>query len=125
MVVIMNKSILVVDDSSSIRSLVSRTLMGAGYDVDCAEDGVEAAKLARNKAYNLLLTDINMPNMDGYQLSKIFNQLPRNRETPIICLTTESSQKSKDKGREAGVSGWMVKPFSPETLVRVASDMCN
>lgn len=114
------KTILAVDDSSIIRNMVYRTLTANGYKVDLAEDGRKAAEMGRLKAYDLLITDINMPELDGFGLARVFKQLPKNRNTPIICLTTESSQQSKEKGRSLGVAGWMVKPFSPETLTKVA-----
>lgn len=113
----MNKKILAVDDSRSMRQMVAMTLTNAGYDVTEAEDGVDALSKAKLNSYDLVLTDINMPNMNGIEFTAALRGLPNYKGTPIICLTTESSDEMKAKGKGAGATGWIVKPFSPEKLL--------
>ena len=115
----MGKSILAVDDSASIRSMVSFTLKSAGYEVIEAVDGVDALAKAKTTTMNLVLTDQNMPRMDGLTLVRSLRELPAYRSAPILILTTESGQEMKDKGRAAGATGWLVKPFDPQRLVEV------
>ncbi len=110
-------SILAVDDSPSMRKMVSYTLEQAGFDVVMANDGVEALSLAKTSNVNLVLTDVNMPNMDGITLVKELRQLHDYRYKPILILTTESSHEKKMQGKDAGATGWIVKPFDPEKLV--------
>ena len=113
------KSILAVDDSASIRSMVSFTLKSAGYDVVEAVDGVDALNKAKKAPMNLVLTDHNMPRMDGLTLVRSLRELPDYRSAPILILTTESSQEMKNQGKAAGATGWMVKPFDPQRLLEV------
>jgi two-component system chemotaxis response regulator CheY len=110
-------SILAVDDSASMRQMVSFTLKGAGYDVIEAADGAEALKLARGQSVNLVITDVNMPNMDGIALIRELRALPSYRFTPLLMLTTESSPEKKQQGKAAGATGWIVKPFNPDQLL--------
>jgi len=110
-------SILAVDDSASMRQMVTFTLKGAGYDVTEAKDGQEALQIAKSNSYNLVITDINMPNMDGITLTKELRALPAYRFTPILTLTTESSGDKKMAGKQAGATGWIVKPFNPDQLL--------
>jgi len=112
-------SILAVDDSASMRQMVSFTLKAAGYTVIEAADGQEAFELAREAPVDLVLTDQNMPRMDGITLVRSLRGLPDYESTPILILTTESSQEMKDKGRAAGATGWLVKPFDPARLISV------
>jgi len=112
-------SILAVDDSPSIRQMVSFTLKSAGYSVIEAADGTEGLAKAKEKAVNLVLTDQNMPLMDGITLVKNLRGLPMYATTPILILTTESSDDMKAKGRAAGATGWLVKPFDPVRLVEI------
>lgn len=110
---------MTVDDSASIRQMVSFTLKIEGYDVIEAEDGVVAlAKLEENQA-DMILTDLNMPNMNGIELIKNLRTNPNYRFTPIILLTTESQAEKKKEGKSAGATGWIVKPFNSEQLVAV------
>ena len=109
--------ILAVDDSSSMRQMVSFTLKSQNYDVIEAEDGLAALKIAQSNKVDLVLTDLNMPIMDGLQLIKELRALPAYKFTPIIMLTTESSEKKKQEGKDAGATGWLVKPFNPEKLL--------
>ena len=110
-------SILAVDDSPSMRQMVTFTLKGAGYTVTEAKDGQEALGIAKNNRFNLVITDINMPNMDGITLTKELRALPNYKFTPILTLTTEASQDKKLEGKSAGATGWIVKPFNPEQLL--------
>ena len=110
--------ILVVDDSAAVRNEVSSFLKGNGFDVSVAEDGKDGLnKLKADSAVKLVITDVNMPNMDGITLIQELRKLPSYRHTPMLMLTTESSGDMKTKGRTAGATGWLVKPFNPEQLL--------
>jgi len=109
--------ILLVDDSVSMREMVGFTLKGAGYTVSQAEDGVEALKFAQGNTVELVITDINMPNMDGITLIKELRALPAYKFIPILTLTTENSAEKKQLGKIAGATGWIVKPFDPDHLL--------
>jgi len=115
----MSKKILAVDDSRSLRQMVAFTLRDAGFEVDEAEDGVDGLAKANACHYHVVLTDQNMPRMDGLSLIKALRALPVYRTTPILMLTTESSDQMKAQGRAAGATGWLVKPFHPVRLVEV------
>lgn len=115
----MAKTILAVDDSTSIRQMVAFTLKSAGYAVIEAADGQEGLDKAGANAIDLILTDQNMPRMDGLALIKALRALPRFASTPILMLTTESSDDMKNQGRAAGATGWLVKPFDPHKLLEV------
>ena len=112
-------TILAVDDSASIRGMVSFTLKSAGYEVVEAVDGQDGFEKARGKRVNLVLTDQNMPRMDGLTLIRSLRGIPEYRSVPILMLTTESGQEMKAKGKAAGATGWLVKPFDPRQLVSV------
>lgn len=116
----MSKQVLIVDDSVSIRQMVEATLKSAGYSVTTAKDGVEALNLCKARGYDFVLTDQNMPNMDGLTLIKSLRSLPAHSKTPIVVLTTEASDAMKAQGRAAGATGWMVKPFDPNKLLEIA-----
>jgi len=109
--------VLAVDDSKSIRSLVNYVLAQAGFEVVLAEDGQEALEYARDNVVDLVLTDINMPNLDGIGLIKELRNLPTYKFIPLLVLTTESGTEKKMEGKAAGATGWIVKPFDPEQLV--------
>lgn len=115
----MSKTILAVDDSASIRQMVAFTLKGAGYSVIEACDGEDGLAKAKESGVNLVLTDQNMPKMDGLSLVKALRGLPQYAATPILILTTESSDAMKASGKAAGATGWMVKPFDPPKLLEV------
>ncbi len=110
-------SILAVDDSPSMRQMVAYTLKSAGFDVTEAEDGAIALEKAKSASFNLVLADVNMPNMDGITLVRELRALPEYRFTPLLILTTEAGQDKKLEGKQAGATGWLVKPFNPEQLV--------
>lgn len=109
--------LLTVDDSTSMRQMVAFTLRDAGYEVSEACDGVEALKVAEGEAFDLVLADVNMPNMDGISLIRALRGLPSYQYTPLLMLTTESSMERKSEGKAAGATGWIVKPFEPDNLV--------
>ncbi|HXC38608.1 MAG TPA: response regulator [Burkholderiales bacterium] len=112
-------TVLAVDDSASMRSMVSFTLKGAGYQVVEAVDGQDGLDKARDRRVDLVLTDQNMPRMDGLTLIRSLRGTPGYQGVPILMLTTESSQEMKAKGKAAGATGWLVKPFDPKQLVSV------
>jgi len=115
----MSKRIMSVDDSRSIRQMVAFTLQGAGYEVVEASDGNDAlAKLAGNQVH-MVITDLNMPNLDGIGLIRELRAKPECKFIPIIMLTTESQDSKKQEGRAAGATGWIVKPFQSEQLLAV------
>jgi two-component system, chemotaxis family, chemotaxis protein CheY len=113
----MAKTILAVDDSASMRQMVSVTLRTAGYEVIEASDGQEAYEYAQAHEVDLVLTDVNMPRMDGVTLVGKLRCLPSYRLIPLLLLTTESSPERKAQGKQAGATGWMVKPFNPDQLL--------
>jgi two-component system chemotaxis response regulator CheY len=115
----MGKVVLTVDDSASIRQMVSFTLKSAGYEVVEAVDGEDGLNKAKSRSADLVLTDQNMPRMDGLTLIKTLRGLPQYRSTPILMLTTESSDAMKAAGKAAGATGWLVKPFDPQKLLEV------
>ena len=112
-------SILAVDDSASMRQMVSFTLKSAGYNVVEAVDGQDAWEKAGGRSFDLVLTDQNMPRMDGISLTRKLREDPQFKSTPILILTTESSDQLKQAGRAAGATGWLVKPFDPNKLIEV------
>jgi two-component system chemotaxis response regulator CheY len=115
----MAKSIMIVDDAASMRGLVAMSLKNAGYDVTQASDGKDAVTQLSGKKVDLVVTDLNMPNMNGIDLIKNLKANPKHKFTPIIMLTTESEDSKKQEGQRAGAKAWIVKPFKPETLVGV------
>lgn len=115
----MAKTILAVDDSPSIRQMVAFTLKGAGYEVTEAVDGQDGLNKAKTKPFNLVLTDQNMPQMDGITLIKNLRGLPQYKSVPILVLTTEAGDTMKTQGKAAGATGWLVKPFDPQKLMEV------
>jgi two-component system chemotaxis response regulator CheY len=115
----MSKTILAVDDSGSLRQMVVFSLKAAGYQVVEAVDGVDALDKAKAQVFDLVLTDQNMPNMDGLTLIRTLRTLPTYARVPILMLTTEFSDEMKAKGKAAGANGWLVKPFDPQRLTEV------
>jgi two-component system, chemotaxis family, chemotaxis protein CheY len=113
----MARLIMTVDDSPSMREMVRATLASAGYAVIEAVDGQEALEYARENPCDLVITDVNMPRMDGITLVGELRALPHYRLTPLLLLTTESSQEKKLEGKRAGATGWIVKPFNPDQLL--------
>ena len=113
----MTKTILVVDDSASVRQVVGLTLRGAGYTVIEAADGEAALEHLTGQRVHLILSDVNMPRLDGIGFLKAVKQLPAYRYTPVVMLTTESQEERKREGQMAGAKAWIVKPFQPAQLL--------
>ncbi|HVK93646.1 MAG TPA: response regulator [Noviherbaspirillum sp.] len=119
----MAKTIMIVDDSASLRSVVGIALKGAGYDVLEGCDGKDAlAKLTGQKVH-LIISDVNMPNMDGISFLSAVKQMPNYKFTPVIMLTTESQEDKKREGQAAGAKAWMVKPFKPDMLLNAVQKL--
>ena len=114
-------SILAVDDQRVMRDLVSAILSAEGHDLTLAEDGTVALELARQYQFDMVLSDIKMPNMNGISLVSKLRRLEHFTETPIIMLTTESSDFKKDKAKKMGANGWLQKPFEPERLIKAVN----
>lgn len=115
----MTLTVMTVDDSKTMRDMVGYTLKEAGYQVLEAEDGVQALNVLGTSKADVVITDLNMPNMDGITLIKQLRAKPEYSATPILMLTTEADDEKKANGRQAGATGWIVKPFNPEKLVAV------
>jgi len=115
----MTKSILVVDDTRSMRKMVASVLEAAGYAVEEAEDGAEALDKAKTRVFDLVVTDHNMPRMDGVTLVRSLRALPEYDDVALIVLSTETGAELKAKGREAGATGWMAKPFDPNRMLDI------
>jgi len=119
----MAKTIMIVDDSASLRQVVAISLRGAGYDVLEAGDGQDALKKLDGVKVHMILSDVNMPNMDGIAFVKAVKQLPSYRFTPIAMLTTETADGKKQAGKDAGAKAWVTKPFKPEQLLSVVQKL--
>lgn len=119
----MAKTVLIVDDSSSLRTVVKMALARAGYDVIEAGDGKEALAKLDGARVNLIVSDVNMPNMDGITFLTHVKANPRTKFTPVIMLTTEGQDAKKEQGRAAGAKAWIVKPFNPPTLLEAVSKL--
>jgi len=119
----MAKTILIVDDSASIRQVVGLTLRGAGYNVIEAFDGVDALKKLTGEKIHLIITDVNMPNMDGITFVTEAKKLPAYKFTPMMMLTTEAATEKKLAGKAAGAKAWLTKPFQPPTLMAAVSKL--
>lgn len=119
----MSKTILIVDDSASIRQVVAMTLKGAGYEVIEACDGQDALSKLTGQRVHLIISDVNMPVMNGIELLKQVKAHPTYKFTPVIMLTTESSDSMKEQGRAAGAKAWMVKPFKPEQILAATAKL--
>lgn len=118
---LMGRTVITVDDASTIRRMVSFTLRAAGHEVLEAADGLEALNQLKLRAVDLVISDINMPRMDGIELTRQLRSLDRHRSTPILLLTTESDPAMKAKGKQAGATGWLVKPFQQDQLLAVVA----
>jgi len=119
----MSKTILIVDDSDSLREVVGIALKNAGYEVIEGADGQEGLNQLDGKKIHLIISDVNMPNMNGIEMVKKIKEMAEYKFTPIIMLTTESGEDLKDEGRSAGVKAWMVKPFKPEQMLDAVSKL--
>ena len=120
----MGKRVMAVDDSATVRKVLQATLAAAGYEVVEAVDGADALEKLSGDSVDMLVTDLNMPNMDGIDLIQEVRQKPGNRFMPIIMLTSESQPEKKSAGKAAGASGWITKPFNPDQLLAVVRMVC-
>jgi two-component system, chemotaxis family, chemotaxis protein CheY len=121
----MARHIMTVDDSKTMRDMVTFTLRGAGFQVCEAEDGQKALQVLKTTTVDLVITDLNMPKLDGVGLIRALRADPKHRSVPILMLTTESDPAKKAEGRGAGATGWLVKPFNPEKLVELIHRVCG
>ena len=119
----MAKTIMIVDDSASLRQVVGIALRGAGYDVLEASDGRDALGKLKGQKVHLMISDVNMPNMDGISFVKAVKQIPAYKFTPVVMLTTESQDSKKKEGQEAGAKAWVLKPFKPEQMIGVVQKL--
>ena len=119
----MSKKILVVDDSTSLRQVVAIALKGAGYEVIQAEHGQDALDKLGTEKVNLIISDVNMPVMDGITFVAEAKKLPQHKFTPVIMLTNESEAAKKEAGKAAGAKAWVVKPFKPEQMLSAVSKL--
>jgi two-component system chemotaxis response regulator CheY len=120
------KKILVVDDSPSIRNVLKSTLQGGGFEVATAQDGQKAIKMVNSESFDLIITDVNMPNMNGIEFTDSVRKGENpNKHVPILVSTTESAREKKDSGRVAGASGWIVKPFEGTTLLAAVNKLLS
>jgi two-component system chemotaxis response regulator CheY len=120
----MAQTILVIDDSASLRQVVAMALQGAGYEVLQAGDGQAALALLDGRKIGMAICDVNMPKMNGIEFVKAAKALPAYRFLPILMLTTESQEAKKEEGKAAGAKAWMVKPFSPSSMLNAVSKLC-
>ncbi|NQW02211.1 MAG: response regulator [Rhodospirillales bacterium] len=120
----MKKRVLVVDDSVTMRDMVAYTMKSAGFTVFEADDGLNAIDFLDKQTVDLVITDINMPRLDGVGLIEKLRNSDINRFLPILCLTTETDPNLKNAAKSAGATGWLVKPFDPDVLVRAAHKVC-
>lgn len=118
------KHILYVDDASSMRRLVDLVLE-KNYQLTLAENGLEGLKALEKQKFDVIITDINMPIMDGLQFLQKLRELPNSRFTPVLIMTTEASRELKEEGKRLGATGWIVKPFDPEKLSSIIERACN
>ncbi|MEZ9229935.1 response regulator [Vibrio amylolyticus] len=121
----MKKTILIVDDSESLRQVVNIALTGEGYDVIEAKDGVDGLSKLNGSKIHLIISDVNMPNMNGIDFVKQVKTLDKYRFTPIIMLTTENQEYLKEESRKAGAKAWMVKPFKPDQMLQAVSKLLS
>jgi two-component system chemotaxis response regulator CheY len=113
----MAKTIITIDDAATMRKLIAYTLKGAGYQVLEAPDGASALNVLADHPVDLIVSDINMPNMNGVELTRRIRGIPTHRKTPILIVTTESEMQVRNQAKAAGATGWIVKPFKPDQLL--------
>lgn len=121
----MSHHVLIVDDSPSIRRMIAQTLAAEGFDVSPCSSGAEAVAAAKAKTVDVVVTDLNMPEVDGLELTRQLRRLPGTATCPILILTTETSAARKDDAKAAGANGWILKPFREEALVRAIRSVCQ
>jgi two-component system, chemotaxis family, chemotaxis protein CheY len=120
----MPKTVLAVDDSKTMRDMVSFTLKEAGYNALVAEDGNAALGVLQANSVDAIITDLNMPGMNGFELIRNLRANAKYKFTPILMLTTEGDDSKKQEGKAAGATGWIVKPFNPQKLIEVVKKVC-
>ena len=121
----MSKSALIVDDSATMRSMIKACVEAIGFQTITAQDGEKALKILGERVVDIIITDINMPNMDGIELIRHLREQKNSKFTPILVITTEGGTNVKEAGKAAGASGWIVKPFSPEVLEKAITKLTN
>ena len=121
----MGKVAASIDDSKTMREMVSFTLKGQGFEVIEAEDGQKGLDVLQSREVDVIITDLNMPNMNGIELIKALRATDKHKFTPILMLTTEADETKKVEGKTAGATGWIVKPFNPEKLIQVVNKVCG
>lgn len=121
----MSRTALAIDDSKTMRDMVAFTLKNAGFEVTEAENGQLGLDQISGSSFDVIITDINMPIMDGIEFTREARKRAEARTTPILILTTESGSSLKNEGRSAGATGWIVKPFNPEKLLQVVEKVCG
>jgi two-component system, chemotaxis family, chemotaxis protein CheY len=121
----MPASILIVDDSPSIRRMIESALSAAGHEVTACDSADQAIKASQRRRFDAVVTDLNMPEIDGLELTRRLRALQNTANSPILILTTESSPARKQEAKEAGANGWILKPFQEETLVRAIRSVCE
>lgn len=114
----MAKAILVVDDSDTLRQVVRMVLTGAGFEITEATDGRDAIAKLGSRKFNLVISDVNMPGMDGLTFLKVLRNHPEHKFTPVVMLTTETNETKQQQGKQAGAKAWLVKPFRPDSLLK-------
>jgi two-component system chemotaxis response regulator CheY len=121
----MPKHVMIVDDSSTLRRMIEQSLASSGFEVTSCASGKEAVELARKSSPQVVITDLNMPEIDGLALTRQLRATPQTAKCPILILTTDNSAERKQEARQAGASGWVLKPFQPETLIRAIQTVCQ
>ncbi len=120
----MAKTILAIDDSRTMRDMVSHALTSAGFTVLTAEDGKVGLSVLEANKVDVVITDLNMPELDGFGVIEGIRANPKYKYMPVLMLTTESDQAKKERGKAMGATGWIVKPFNPEKLVQIINKVC-
>jgi two-component system chemotaxis response regulator CheY len=121
----MSHHVLIVDDSPSIRRMTALTLANEGFEVSACGSAAEALAAAKAKPVDVVVTDLNMPETDGLELTRQLRRLPNTSKCPILILTTETSAARKEEAKDAGANGWILKPFREEALVRAIRSVCQ
>jgi two-component system chemotaxis response regulator CheY len=119
------RTVLIVDDSATMRNMLKASMQELQFDVHTAQDGEKAMKSLEQHEYDVILTDINMPNVDGIELIRLIRQGGKNKAKPILVITTEGGDAAKQAGRQAGANGWIVKPCDPDALKRAVQKLCG
>jgi two-component system chemotaxis response regulator CheY len=121
----MKRRVLIVDDSPSLRRMIEQALVQAGFEVRACHSGLEALHIAKSERIDAVVTDLNMPELDGLTLTRRWRAEAKSNRSPILILTTENAPSCKQEAKAAGASGWVLKPFEPETLVRALNTVCQ